>query len=432
MALRFPINSGSWSNPAIWSGSLIPTSVDDVHANNRAVIIDQDIIVNTLKTSASGSAVAGGGFTLIGDYTVVCYGSGSQAGIIPGSSVVLTYSGTGSAIISSSAYMPANTSAIAKTFSGSLTITGSLYANGGTSVLSITGPGKVNIKGFLTASSGNGCIVMYVNNVSPLILNVDGNIYNDTAGNGCNGIYINSCKDFRVSVTGSIFTNSTSGIYTTQHSAIYITNNFRQGTLKISGSLIAGPISSSTGVAPCIYADNNSYINVEVNGKILASPGIDAIRLLSANAWITLQNCELISARSLGNSKSPFWAQNVNITPGSNTKWVMWDKTQTSTYTLYAQGFVPDSPAPSNVRFGTAYLGGALSGSMVVPNSGSVLFGVQVDNGTGSYSVTADQISEAVWNKAVTTLTGSNSIGQRLANSSTVSSTGAQIAAFGI
>lgn len=110
----------------------------------------------------------------------------------------------------------------------------------------------------------------------------------------------------------------------------------------------------------------------------------------------------------------------------------MWDPTQTSQYTLYAQGFVPDSPAPSNVRFGTAYLGGTLSGSMVVPNSGSVLFGVQVDNGTGSYSLTADQVSNAVWNKAVSTLTGSNSIGQRLGNSSTVSSTGAQIAAFGI
>jgi len=48
MALRFPINSGSWSNSNIWSGSLIPTSVDDVHANNKTVLIDSGMNINKI------------------------------------------------------------------------------------------------------------------------------------------------------------------------------------------------------------------------------------------------------------------------------------------------------------------------------------------------------------------------------------------------
>jgi hypothetical protein len=65
-----------------------------------------------------------------------------------------------------------------------------------------------------------------------------------------------------------------------------------------------------------------------------------------------------------------------------------------------------------------------------VPPVGSVVLGVPTDNTTGTYSATADAIATALWDKQTTALTTSGSIGERLKNAATVSSTAAQIASF--
>jgi hypothetical protein len=64
---------------------------------------------------------------------------------------------------------------------------------------------------------------------------------------------------------------------------------------------------------------------------------------------------------------------------------------------------------------------------MQVPNPQSVSVGVAVDNTVG----TAIAKPEDLWNYAVTSLTASNSIGQRLASTATSASTAAIITAFG-
>ena len=58
MANRWPINSGSWSNSVIWSGSLIPTASDDVFTNNKIVFVDTDVTIRSIRNSATGSAIA--------------------------------------------------------------------------------------------------------------------------------------------------------------------------------------------------------------------------------------------------------------------------------------------------------------------------------------------------------------------------------------
>lgn len=506
MALRFPINSGSWSDSAIWSGSLIPTSVDDVHANNRTVIIDQDVTVLSLKTTSSGSAVAGGGFTLIGDYTVNALTSGS--GFIAGTSNVINYLGSGSAIvigdIRSSA--TANIYTIFKSGTGFLTVTGSFNTstgNGSARCVFVTGSsGRIdiisklntinsgiptysitingtnitsNIIGDVGPSTDRSIQIDPSNSTSVMYVNVIGNIFRSNAG--FNNASINLASGAQLgtvyfNLSGSMTTDVANGhcvMTTAQFAYMTITGSLiSTGTLNgisplylgngthflnISGSIInnsnGGIALLSQGASTTNIIIRDSFVSTTTNFPAIANSGQMYLTLtntvVSASAFSNAVSCsrtdshvildgsQLINGRQQpGTSKAAVIAQSMYVTPNSNTRWTMWDPTQTSQYTLYAQGFVPDSPSPSNVRFGTAYLGGTLSGSMVVPNSGSVLFGVQVDNGTGSYSVTADQISNAVWNKAVSTLTGSNSIGQRLANSSTVSSTGAQIAAFGI
>ena len=89
-------------------------------------------------------------------------------------------------------------------------------------------------------------------------------------------------------------------------------------------------------------------------------------------------------------------------------------------------------PSPSDVRQGVTYASGALVGTMIVPPTSSVAFGVPVDIYTGSATLVSSNynVSNEIWNTPVTSLTGSSTIGARLSNSATIASTGAQIAAL--
>ena len=100
----------------------------------------------------------------------------------------------------------------------------------------------------------------------------------------------------------------------------------------------------------------------------------------------------------------------------------------TDTISLLSPDQVTGVPSGSDVRFGTIYgPGNELTGSMQVPNQQSVSVGVAVDNTVG----TAIAKPEDLWNYAVTAITASNSIGQRLASTSTSQSMDAIITAFG-
>jgi len=70
MAERYAVANGNWSDTATWDGGTLPTAADDVHSNNYAVTIDQDITVVSLKAIAGSTAVAGGYFTTSGSRTI--------------------------------------------------------------------------------------------------------------------------------------------------------------------------------------------------------------------------------------------------------------------------------------------------------------------------------------------------------------------------
>jgi len=63
---------------------------------------------------------------------------------------------------------------------------------------------------------------------------------------------------------------------------------------------------------------------------------------------------------------------------------------------------------------------------MAVPHPNSVSWGVPVDNTSGS----ALTKPEDLWNMAITSLTASNSIGQRLSNAATSASIAAIVTSF--
>jgi hypothetical protein len=53
MAVRFAIATGNFSNAAIWDNGAVPTSDDDLYANNRTVTIDGTYTVQTIRNTLS-------------------------------------------------------------------------------------------------------------------------------------------------------------------------------------------------------------------------------------------------------------------------------------------------------------------------------------------------------------------------------------------
>jgi hypothetical protein len=110
------------------------------------------------------------------------------------------------------------------------------------------------------------------------------------------------------------------------------------------------------------------------------------------------------------------------------TRYVIGVSGSNNTITLFSPDQVTGVPSGSDVRIGTIYgPGNELTGSMAVPDPNSVSYGVAVDQTTGTALVKPEDI----WNIALTSLTSSNSIGQRLASTATSASVAAIVNSFG-
>jgi hypothetical protein len=87
------------------------------------------------------------------------------------------------------------------------------------------------------------------------------------------------------------------------------------------------------------------------------------------------------------------------------------------------------NPATSNVRLGTTYgASGELTGTLIVPSPSNVLQSVGTDATVGTLLMTPQQF----WDHLISTGFAANSIGDRLQNTSTVATTGGQIASYNI
>jgi len=71
MADRWAVANGNWSNTATWNGGTLPGAGDDVFADNRAVTIDQDVTVLSLRTTQRSGGTAGGSFTTDTDTRII-------------------------------------------------------------------------------------------------------------------------------------------------------------------------------------------------------------------------------------------------------------------------------------------------------------------------------------------------------------------------
>jgi hypothetical protein len=185
----------------------------------------------------------------------------------------------------------------------------------------------------------------------------------------------------------------------------------------------------TTGGANAISSSSNGYISIigtiltSANGAAVSSTGAGAINLFSGPFVCSPYGF------------FPYQVIRMHLIPTTNSYFEFRDETTNGAVSpgaiapatrLVSPATLVDNLAPSDVRFGTSYALGTLTGTLRMPVANQVTFGVQVDNTFGNAVLTAD----GIWNYLVSNLNTPDSIGMRLKNVSTPQTTGEQLEAF--
>ena len=359
MANYRAVASGNWSAGATWGGGAVPPNAAGHNIYSNTFTVTVDINVDVALVTNAANAG-----TFVGGGTAAAGGGFTLSNGITLTSSNVTHGTTATLVTLSST----NSASIVGNINGSNNSNTSCVNNSGTGTLTITGV----ITGGSATTSNWGC---------------------NNSGNGT------------INVTGSIVGGSVG-------TANYALSNSSTGSITMTGSVTGGTTSSG--------ANNSSTGTFTIIGDITAtnaangftSANISSVNRLSGSFISAANGVSAIYAIKYFLNTSPTSAKTRYSLNGSST---------------YLDMFTADNSlgqaSISDVRFGTVYASGALTGSAYIPSAGSVAFGVPVDATTGTAILT----SAAIFNTLTSTMTTSGSIGERLANASTVAVTGQQI-----
>jgi hypothetical protein len=489
MANRYAVANGNWSNTAIWDGGTLPGAADIVRPNGFAVTIDQNITVTALRNDASAPAVAGGTFTLTGNYTlnvssdIQCFatslltynGTGtayitkvnSTSAIISSTTTnttnTVTHSGTGTLVVdmvmNSIAASEVTRNNIAVTGGGTLTclqevsaVSGNQGSGAGTQIIQVltTAGATLNLK---TLRGGTNSTYGVVTNVRTNI-NVVGNLYSG----GTNGGYAlwNTDNASVITIVGDVYgtTNGNAGsavcLLNSTTAPITMTGNViaanSGNTISTNGSLlITGNVTGGTGAASVTIGfsvgSNTQIIGTITGGGSNGMPGIavtggifNHIGTAQASAYGSAIYC-IFPTTSTITCTGPFLrngyipaiaSQTLRINAAYNPYFEF--KKSDGTNVTYVDQSTSNFPAIGDVRNGTSYASGVYTGTLKVPTAAQVLAGIPVDATTGTLLMTPQQF----WNYLISSGFVSGSMGERLQNASTVATTGAQVASYNI
>jgi hypothetical protein len=313
---------------------------------------------------------------------------------------------------------------------GIWTITGDGTGGTGAAAVGITcastAIGTINVTGNVTGGSNSTTHGINASSAQPCVINVVGNVTGGSStGQGISVAGVGNTLTVTGTVTGG--TASTScGILQSATSTVTINGDCVGGTLAVNYGYgitaasalncnVWGTARPGTGLAPGVHVGNtedafvqtvqaNNYPNDGLSTAVPGVTGTSAVGAITCDAMIDgtggYQPIQTIRA---------FYR-------GAGTNYVQ--GRQSNAGSIITLGEATDYPAPANVRAGTAYNFGTLTGTLAVPPAGSVAKGVPVDNATGTAELNA------------TALLGAD-LKARLEQCSTVATTGAQIAALG-
>jgi hypothetical protein len=371
MANVYAIKSGNWSDPTVWNTGTLPTSSDDVRSGTFTVTVDQNVAVLSLRNTALAPAGSGGTFSVTGS--------------MPG---------------------------------GGRIISGDLYSQGGY-VLNINIAGTCSYTGNVFAGSTNAAHGIRLFGTSVCQFNLNGSVTGGSTQNA-NGFQIDS-SNATINVVGTLNGASNGSSAGTIVSAACILN--------ITGTVNGGSANVGLSVgAPAVITLNGNAIGAATSAISNGSNGSFLYGTFNA-----IGSSTSTSPGVFGGTVNPNWAVTniVNTTASIGIGGAVRVSSTNPTWTFITSAGStltltnPTSstlPAITDVRSGTVYGGGAYIGTLAMPPTTSVSYGVAVDNTTGSAFLTANNFFAAVSES-------SDPVAVRLRNVSTVQTTGDQLQA---
>jgi len=383
--------------------------------------------VNTPLTIATG-----GSFTLAASYNIT--GAYIQAGSANCLTVSAAASSTLAGCHATGSAFTLSTRAIAFSSSGTLTldgivatggrVTGTTTANGAHAIESTSAAGTIAFTNASTVAGGVAFAYGLNNNSSGMVTLTSCTL---TGGGVANGFGINNNSTGTVTITSSALTggstNVTYGLNNNSTGTVTVTsstvaggtntvglNNAGSGTVTITSSTVTGSVSAgiqnaSTGTVTATSttltggSGGGAGLSNSSTGTIVSTGDITAVNsahgLVSASTAASVK----VSGSLIGsaNGTAAVYASKFLIDPTPTTAKFRQAKNGSTTYSDF---FTADNSlgqaAITDVRFGTVYASGALTGVAYIPSASSVAFGVPVDNTTGTATLTAANVRAAL------------------------------------
>jgi hypothetical protein len=359
--------------------------VTAVSAGSSAQIFTFEISTDTSSPLGNSN---GGSFIVNSNRTITC--TDPSFGIYSGSATTLSIQSSGATININSNIPSGSTNTI------NIVDIPSVLSTGNT----------VNIVGNLTAISTN--VIPFRTTAPNTTINVTGNV--NSVGTSNTILVAATATNTNITITGDLATSvgnnvlhsSTGniilignilspgagyGIATTGGANITVTGNVF-GSLASYGNGIQTTIISTITVNGDVFGQNASAISTSVASTIIINGNVST----TASAAFGIVGVVTTTVRVSGNitnstTRSAIFAGNIQLI--GTTQFLQAKDASGNNKFLYSPGTDLGNPAAEDVRSGTDYAGGTLTGTLAVPPTPSVAVGVPVDNtfGTGIFTI---------------------------------------------
>lgn len=456
MALILSAATGNFNAGATWVGGIVPGAADEARASTTHVVtITANVTCTEISNAGTGTFVLNSGVTLTANVTnkttTVNVNCLSFLAVSPATATIVGNVTGGAA--SNGSPLP-GTGAIQNASSGTLIVQGNVV--GGTNVICIgafnASTGTISVTGNVTGGTGTQCHGTY--NSSTGTISTSGNVAggsgatasgainaaagtltitgNVSGGTISTAIGVNNASTGVVTITSTTIagtvaiavTNSVGGTINVTGNVtggtaanIYGVSNAGVGTINVTGNVTGGTVvatshglnNASTGIVAIVGictggAAGEAGANNAAGGTITATRakgngfGIGSVATAAgvgiASVQSSITKIEELEFGALGMSpvSGPCYITPLTTNVAIFTKY----PGGTGTKTLVDATASAGMPAITNVRFGTSYASGALTGSAYIPSAGSVAFGVPVDATTGTATLTAANVRDAM------------------------------------
>jgi hypothetical protein len=394
MANVFATKNGNWSDTTVWNTGALPTSADDVYANNFRVVVDISATVLSIRHSATTGVVAGGGFDLTNGVVLT---AGGFVGFTNTILIKFDLPSLNTATIIGNVFPPSGVDGaptVSHTGAGTLNFIGDIFSisRSGCSGILISGIGILNVTGNLISTTNVPNTATQIRITGNATVNVTGDLIWQTIQINSNSPLIVITSAGTLNLIGTV---NGGGSYGIQSSGASLIN--------IIGPIVGGVVVAGTVGSPALNTTNGSSVTILTGPFISHVSGIQPFIVVRMHYRRTLGSYYEFRDNSTNGALPP-------SPPAPATR-------------LVSPDTVADSPIPRDVRLGTIYAEGSQTGTMIVPSRDNVAKGVLVDNTTGTAILDADSI----WAVPLTSVNTLNSIGRRVKNAATVETTGAQI-----